>query len=1262
MAQKKPPIQYPDLPIVAEKKRIVEAIKQNQVVIIAGDTGSGKTTQLPKMCLEAGRGVGKRIGCTQPRRIAAVSVATRVTQELGDLGSIVGYKIRFQDKTTRSTRIKFMTDGILLAETQRDLFLNGYDTIIIDEAHERSLNIDFLLGILKGLLARRKDLKVIITSATIDTEKFSKNFNNAPIVEVAGRMFPVEVRYQPIDPDKEDAGEVTYVDQAVEAVMDIRQNEYPGDILVFMPTERDIRETEDALSRALKHRNDKAHVLPLFGRMSVKEQARIFKPVKGGKIVVATNIAETSVTVPGIRYVVDTGQARVSIYNPRARTSKLPVLPISRASADQRKGRCGRIGPGVCVRLYSEENYNNRYEFTPPEIQRSNLADVVLRMIHLKLGDPVSFPFIDRPSARAIKDGYNLLHELGAVRQTGAKPSQVELTKKGRLMSRLPLDPRISRMIIEAKSLNALREVVIIAAALSIQDPRVRPADKEKEADAMHARFIEPNSDFLSFLKMWDAYHDVYEKLKSQSKVRKFCKSHFLAFQRMREWRDIYEQIADILAEESDFTMNALPASYDAVHQALLSGNLRTIGMKKSKNIYQAAQDKETMIFPGSGLFNKAGQWIMAAELVETTNLYARTVANIKPEWIEPAAKDLCRYSHSDPYWEKKSGKVVAFEKVTLFGLVIMPRRRVNFGRIKPDEARRIFIQSALVEGELNGNYGFLNHNMKLIGQHQEYEDRLRQRDIVADEYTLAQFYAERLPANVWDQATLNGFLKTQKDGSFLRMTDEDVLANEPEHDQLQDFPNQITVGNIAFTLTYKFEPGAEDDGVSLHIPFSLLPEVVPQVFDWLVPGMLEEKIVFLIKGLPKNIRKNLIPVADTANNLTGKLMIYQGSFYGELEAVILKEYRIRIERHQWPTDSLPDYLCTRFCLVDDGGKIIKASRNFSAITSPNLKKPKAAHLNDTQKIWERESITTWDFAGLPERVPVQDGAGNLTGFAYPAIEDMQDGTVAIRLCNQLYESKEKTCQGLLALYTIQLPKQFKAAKKDFAMPKNYWAIYEGFGSYEQVNNDLVAFILAEIFHISGGQIPTRARFTETITAVKNTGIYNQGKEIHDLVIEVLRDRRETFDLISRFEQMAGKSVSEAARFEGYRKQVAGIVPPDFLKEFSLATVRKIPRYLKALRIRVERAHASVAKDTAKARQIAPYTERLAQINEQFMDETKAALAENVLLAERKMILDEYREMIEEFKISLFAPEMKTLFPVSPKRLDKKWKEIEKLF
>ncbi len=1240
-------INYPDeLPIAKAREEIIKAIQIHPVVVVSGDTGSGKTTQLPKMCLEAGRGVKGLIGCTQPRRIAAVSIAERVAEELGPEGcALTGYKIRFQDRTNKSTRIKFMTDGILLAEAQHDRMLHGYDTIIVDEAHERSLNIDFLLGILKRLLSKRDDLKVIITSATIDTEKFAKNFNNAPIIKVAGRTYPVETRYQPAgDGDNDDA---SYIDQTIQAVTDIRRREQPGDILIFMPTERDIRETTETLTELLRDQKVSASrwpggtsILPLFGRLSAADQRRVFQKQAGPKIVIATNVAETSVTVPGIRYVIDTGLARIASYNVRARTTTMPVTRISRASADQRQGRCGRIAPGICIRLYEEDDYLNRPEFTRPEILRSNLAEVILRMTALKLGNPATFPFIDPPSPRAIQDGYALLHELGAI------SNHNKLTNRGRIMAKLPLDPRISRMIIEAREQNALREITVIAAALSVQDPRVRPTDKEAEADKAHARFVADKSDFLTLLSLWDIYHQTLAQVKSVGKMRKFCKSHFLAYQRMREWRDIHDQIHNILNNEKNFPVNTAAAGADAIHQAILSGNIRNIGFKKAKNIYLGGRSKELMIFPGSGQFNKAGQWIMAAELIETSKLFARTVATIKPEWLEPLAGELCRSTYSAPHWEKKQGRVTASERVTLFGLTIVSGRKINYAKIKPDEAHEIFIQSALVEGELNGSHKFLNHNLQMVKSLQEMEDRVRQRDILADDLTLYQFYAKRLPEDIVDQASLNAFIKKMQGDHFLKMQREDVISQSIAGDTLEEFPTSIRSGELTLPLSYTFAPGSEDDGVTVTIPVELLANVQGEIFQWLVPGLLLDKITVLLKSLPKSLRKKIIPVPHSAELIYNELPFQQGSFYGALEQAIQQRFRLKIHRLEWQRDNIPDHLRMRFLLVNMAGKVVVKSRRFSDLIGASTPASTGAELTGLRKKWQRDGITTWDFANLPERIAIEGDNSQLRGFAYPALTPDDSGKVAITLTTSEAEGHALTRHGLRLLFQLQFAKQMKTVKKDLTLPHRQWQLYEGIGTQETINENLLAFALETVFACRDGIIPKQDDFNNKIQEIRKQGLYPAAKEIIDMVLTVLIQRRATLDMINKY-QPPKAAAKVLARFNDYRQQAETILPTDFLNNASQTYLSGAERYFKALQVRTERAHLDPLKDAAKAAQVYPFTERL-----HTLPEVKRRSPE------QQQLVTEYRRMLEEFKVSLFAPEIKTAFPISAKRLEKKWQEV----
>lgn len=1265
-------INYPEnLPISAIQAQIVETIRAHQVVILAGDTGSGKSTQLPKMCLDAGRGKKKLIGCTQPRRLAATSVSARVAEELAEMAPLVGYKIRFRDRTTPATRIKFMTDGILLAEAQRDRNLSTYDTIIIDEAHERSLNIDFLLGILKKLVKKRSDLKIIITSATIDTEKFSQAFDNAPVIEVGGRTYPVEIRYaDDISYDEQgDDQDSGYVDLAVDTVLDLCRSKQGGDMLVFMPTERDIRETVDILAKRFRHDGHKLGIkerqpiiLPLFGRLSGADQNKIFRKTTVRKIVVCTNVAETSVTVPGIRYVVDSGLARISSYNVRARTTKLPVAAISRASCDQRAGRCGRVGPGICVRLYSEENYLARPEFTPPEIVRSNLAEVILRMVSLNLGDPRKFPFIDPPLPRAINDGYSQLVELGAL------TARRKLKARGRFMAGLPLDPCISRMIIAARDNGCLREVVIIAAALSLPDPRIRPADNAQQADQAHARFKAARSDFLSLLNLWDSYEQLIQAKKGQSALRKFCKKNFLAYQRMREWRDIHEQIWSQLAAAGSskkhhhfFKSSCLDDSpeepekryskgYDAIHQSLLSGNLRNICLKKEKNMYQGGQGKEVMLFPGSGQFNKGGQWVMAAELVETSRLFARTVAAIKQEWIEPLARGLCRYSYSAPHWEKKQGQVVALEKVTLFGLVIEAGRRVSFGRIKPDESRQIFIQSALVEGELGGTFSFLSKNQRLVGNLSDIEERLRRRDVLVDDFVLFDFYDKRLPEGISDRASLARYIRKNDSDEFLLMSEEDILKGLPESDELDEFPQSVHCGELTFPLSYAFQPGRDEDGITVKIPSDLLGHVEAERFEWLVPGLLLEKVTFLLKGLPKSIRRQLIPIPRTAERILQEMTPYEGSLYQQLEEVIYRRFRLKVERSAWQRDNLPAHLQMRYQLVDGKGKNIAGSRQFADLARTPRRKTGSIQSSSLRKKWEKDAVTGWDFADLPERIASKDKKGKLTGFAYPALV-VEGDKVAVRLLASHDERIRKTTQGLQALYTRQFCKQCKALRKDLTFPRAYWALYEGISSHEELNEDVFSFIIMEIFDCRKGLIPERKEYEQKIAMVKQQGLFVMADKIMAEVVELLRARRGVLDYIVEIEEACraknkvGITIKEC---EGFRRQVAELLPPRFLRQLTRAELIRVPVYLKAIRVRIERKMINPAKDAAKSDQLVVHQQRL-----------NSYLAMEYLTSNQGQAAKEFRAMIEEFKISLFAQELKTAFPVSAKRLEKKWRKMK---
>jgi len=1241
---------YPEnLPITSHKTDIIEAIKKHRVIIVSGDTGSGKTTQIAKMCLETFQDSKLLIGCTQPRRIAASTVAGRVSEELGSLGSLVGYKIRFHDHTSPSTRIKFMTDGVLLAETRNDPDLRKYGVLIIDEAHERSLNIDFLLGYLKGLLSRRPELKVIVTSATIDTKAFSEHFDNAPILSVAGRTYPVTVRYSPLEEESEERKE-SEIEHCVQTVLELLSGEVGGDILVFLPTERDIREC----CSLLQQKAENGVILPMFGRLQTGDQKRIFQQFKKTKVVVATNVAETSITVPGIRYVVDSGLARISHYNARAKTTSLPISKISRASCNQRKGRCGRIGPGICIRLYSEEDYENRPEYTLPELQRSNLAEVILQMISLKLGDPSRFPFIDPPRSNAVRDGYRLLQELGAVN------AEMRLTPKGRIMADLPIDPCISRIILEAVENNCLREIKIIGAALALQDPRIRPAEHENEADKAHKHFSHPHSDFIILLNIWDSFHQVRKEKRSWSKLRKFCKTHFLSFQRMREWLDLHEQLDRILKQRKGFGVNENEGSYEQIHKSLLAGFLRNIALKRNKSIYQGGYNKSLMIFPGSHQFSRSGQWIIAADFIETSRLFALTVATIEPEWIESAAGSFCKYSWSAPRWHKKTGQVTADENVSLFGLQIVAGRKVNFGRRHEkniEQARDIFIQSALINGEIKGVYPFLQHNLGLVGSWEETENKLRTRGIVADDLTLHKFYAARLPLDVYDQRTLNRFLKTRRNQQFLKMKEEDILLKKPEENVLSDFPPTFTVGSLELRLQYSFIPGSEEDGVTFRLPIDFARGLSPHIFEWLVPGLLHEKLTFLLKGLPKNLRKRLVPVRNSVDRILDDINLYSGSFYGAIESSILKQSKLLIRRSDWPKE-LPLHLQPRFVLFDSSGKELYSGRDLKKLseTEPEGTHRDTAVLKNTDQQavdrWRKGEYTGWAFKGLPESIPLFSSQGEGSGFLYPVLTPVPErGCIKIRFEKNLAAAKILNHEGILYLYRMQFPGQYKSLKKycnsSLTAPSALW-LFEGQSSRKEVVDNLVNYIMRSVFNPSSAIIEPREIFDKNVAEIERQGLYKAGTDLINNLMSLLRKRREVRDLISKiFNTRSGGSLLPEERYHHFNKLIGEIIGNDFLRNGTCKDIEPARRQLHSLAIRVERYAIHPGKDAAKEDKLSPFLSKLTSL------EKSGDIPDDAMQS-----LNRYRDMLTEYRISVFSPEIRTSFPVSAKKLQQQWQAV----
>ena len=1248
-----PRIVYPPaLPIMERREEIVAAIRKHPVVVITGETGSGKTTQIPKMCLEAGRGLAGLIGCTQPRRIAATTVARRIAEEMGEeIGRSVGYKIRFDDRTPRDAFFKIMTDGILLMETQHDPLLRAYDTIIVDEAHERSLNIDFILGILKTILPRRCDLRVVITSATIDTEKFSKAFGDSPIIEVSGRLYPVEVRYQPLDPQLEEKGEITPVEAAVRAVDELIERRERGDILIFMPTEQDIRETCDLLAGRFR---EGVVILPLFSRLTNAEQQRVFGPLTARKIVVATNVAETSITIPGIRYVIDTGLARIAQYNPRSRTAGLPVRSISKSSSDQRKGRCGRVQNGICIRLYSEEDYLGRPLYTPPEILRSNLAGVILRMLALNLGDIDAFPFIDRPAQKSIRDGIEILLELGAI-ETENKEERGpvhphRLTERGRLMAKLPLDPRISRMIIEAGKEGCLREIVVIAAALSIQDPRERPAEKEAQADQMHAAFKDPASDFSSLLALWRRCLDRAKSPQMQNRLRRFCREHFLSYRRMREWRDIHDQILTILAEQKFLPKGeATPRKeggelYGALHRSILSGYLGHIAVKKEKNLYTATQGRQAMIFPGSGIFNRGGNWIVAAEMVETSRLFARTVANIETGWLEELGGSLCRRTYSAPHWEKDRGEVVAAEQVTLFGLVIVAGRPVSFGRIDPETASRIFIRSALVEEDVKKPLPFLVHNQALIEKIAGLEEKIRRRDLLVDEEAMARFYEKRL-SGIFDIRTLQRLIRDRGNDAFLRMREEDLLVKTPDAEEIALFPEAVSAGGWRLNCVYRFSPGKPEDGVTLKIPVHAVPSLPASSLDWAVPGLLKEKVIALLRGLPKEYRKRLQPLAQTCDVILREME--QGApLPTALGRFIYKKFGVDIPADRWPLDELEEHLKLRFSVVDGKDRELAAGRDISILQKGFVDKEESQAFAKARRRWEKSGLTEWDFGDLPESIPLS-GGGIHDGVAYPALEAAEGG-IRIRLFRSASEARRVHPLGVRTLLALLLREELRYLRKSLAPSGDLKLWAAAFGGAKALESALCEKVVHDLLE---ADIRTEAAFNSHAEKIRPQ-LLPRGQELIQKIGPLIKILYDVSTLLRTLETSSYGNVPVLAFLADLRDELSRLFPADFLIRYDDERLSHIGRYLRALAIRAERGAVHLEKALVRGEEIHEFVKRHLDL----VGNLPPFASE-----EKRQAIDDLRWMIEEYKVSLFAQELKTAFPVSRKRLDARLREIERM-
>ncbi|HHR6226149.1 TPA: ATP-dependent RNA helicase HrpA [Providencia alcalifaciens] len=1224
-----PKIVYPEnLPVSQKKQAIFDAISQHQVVIIAGETGSGKTTQIPKICLELGRGVKGFIGHTQPRRLAARSVASRLAQELEcELGTNVGYKVRFSDQVSDTTQVKLMTDGILLAELQNDKLLLQYDTIIIDEAHERSLNIDFILGYLRQLLPKRPDLKVIITSATIDPERFSRHFGHAPIVEVSGRTYPVEVRYRPIMGDDNDSDR-DQIDGIIDAVNELGR-ESAGDILIFMSGEREIRDTADALSKLqLRH----TEILPLFARLSNSEQNRIFHPHGGRRIILATNVAETSLTVPGIKYVIDTGYARISRYSYRTKVQRLPVEAISQASANQRKGRCGRVSDGICIRLYSEEDFLSRPEFTDPEILRTNLASVILQMTSIGLGDIAAFPFVEAPDKRNIQDGVKLLEELGGIQPHKEVDKGYRLTDIGRQLAQLPVDPRLARMVIEARKYGAVRETMVIVSALSIQDPRERPLDKQQASDEKHRRFHDKQSDFLAFLNLWDYLKQQQEEL-SNAQFRKMCRQDFLNYLRIREWQDLYTQLRQVVKEQG-FAINSAAADFRSIHVSLLAGLLSHVGQKDAeKHEFTGARNARFTIFPGSGLFKKPPKWTMVAELVETSKLWGRIAASIDPEWIEPLAEHLVKHHYSEPHWSKSEGAVMASEKVTLYGLPIVASRQVNYGVIDPLLCRELFIRHALVEGDWNTRHAFFKANLKLLSEVEDLEHKSRRRDILVDDETLFAFYDQRIPNDVISSRHFDNWWKTvSKQQPDLLSFEKNMLIKEDASTvSALDYPNYWYQGDLKFRLSYQFEPGTDADGVTVHIPLAILNQVHNVGFDWQVPGLRHELIVALIKSLPKPIRRNFVPAPNYASAFLERVPTPEGSVLDKLERELRRMTGVTVERESWQLDQLPAHLKMTYRVVNDKNKTVAEGQDLDALKNSLKEKVQETLSEVVDDGIEQSGLHIWSFGELPQRYEQKRGGYSVK--AYPALVD-EKNCVGIRVFETEFEQQQAMWGGVRRLLLLNIPSPIKYLHEKLPNKSKLGLYFNPYGKVLELIDDCIACGIDQLIATYGGAVWNEEQFEslkEYARAELNDVVVNIAKQVEQILTAVFAINK----------RLKGRvDFSMALALSDVKAQMSGLVFKGFVTEQGWKRLPDILRYLNGIERRLEKLAIDPNRDRAQMSKV----EHVQTLWQQWMSKLTP-------LQKQLPEVQEVRWMIEELRISLFAQQLGTPYPISDKRI-----------
>ncbi|HZF71822.1 MAG TPA: ATP-dependent RNA helicase HrpA [Gemmatimonadaceae bacterium] len=1306
-----PRVSYPpNLPISVRKDEIVAAIRDHQVEVIAGETGSGKTTQIPKMCLEAGLGIGAMIGCTQPRRVAALSISRRIAEELNvTWGREVGCKIRFDDRSGAHTYIKLMTDGILLAETQGDPTLAEYNALILDEAHERSLNIDFLLGYLKGLLVRRQDLKLIVTSATIDTQAFSRHFDDAPIIEVSGRLYPVDLVYQPLDAASEERGDISFVDAAVQAAERILCETNSGDVLIFMPGERDIRETSDQLEGRF---HGEAEVIPLFGRLSSGDQQRVFASSPRRKIVIATNIAETSLTIPGIRYVIDAGLARISRYNPRTRTRRLPVEAVSQSSANQRKGRAGRVEAGVCIRLYSEEDFSARPPFTQPEIQRANLAEVILRMKAFGLGDIEAFPFVQAPTPASISHGFALLQELGAL------DDRRELTPLGRDLARLPIDPTIGRMLLQSQREHATHELLIIAAGLSIQDPRERPLDQKDAAAAAHKKFNDPKSDFLALLNIWNSVHDQWDQLRTQNARRKFCRQQFLSYLRMREWQDLYSQLHDALENLGTLKLNESNADYDAIHRSILAGLIGHVARREERNLYKAEGNRLLNVFPGSALFERGEaskkhaskpdrsaakpsssqpQWIVAGEIVETSQLFVRTLAGIDPQWIFKVAPHCCKVTHQAPHWSASAARVLVEEVITLHGLEVQ-RRKVAYGNINPKDATAIFIRSALVEDNLEPKivqrrsrpssspladeiedndsvvppsgsdpakaaHRFLAHNRAVRQKIENWQTRVRRHDLADLDQAMFDFYAKHLE-HISSTHDLNRLLREQADLDFLCVHEADLAGGAVSGYDAAAFPDVLPVGGQPVALAYAYAPGEDHDGVTIQLPFCLAQSASASLLEWAVPGLREEKISTLLRALPKAIRRGLMPFPPKIAEIVRDFKPAGAAFLADLGRFLEERYGVSVPASAWPANAMPAHLRARIEIVSHDQQTLASGRDLDQLRRKladtkiePAKEPVAWQRVAAQ--WECFDLREWTCGDLPERVTVSEGPG-LPVYGWPGLH-FEDGNVNVRLFRSQDAARAASIHGVQRLAELAIEKDLAWIEKDLRALSRFGSLYAPLGDIDALRESAFEHLKRHLLPAEPLAALSEAHFRSAVDAarsrlpglvppfIERVGLILQlGQQVQQRLgpaVSPLAPRPRTLNQLTQLTQPTAPAAPTGG--QSLAGELAALLPPRFLEQIPFDRLPHIPRYLKALLTRIERAVLNPSKDQERARQIAPYQNAWNQLQ-----------ATSPRSSEARQAMEEFRWMIEEFKVSVFAQELGTAVPVSAKRLDEKLTRI----